>query len=82
MQTLGVLGALLILIPFAASQLNRLSTDSIAYQSMNLVGSAALTLVAVAERQYGFILLEGVWAAMSLVGLRRVLAGAGTPRGH
>lgn len=82
MQTLGVLGALLILIPFAASQLNRLSTASVAYQSMNLVGSAALTLVAVAERQYGFILLEGVWAAMSLVGLRRVLAGAGTPRGH
>jgi cbb3-type cytochrome oxidase subunit 1 len=82
MQTLGVLGALLILIPFAASQLNRLSTASVAYQSMNLVGSAALTLVAVAERQYGFILLEGVWAAMSLVRLRRVLAGAGTPRGH
>jgi hypothetical protein len=75
MQILGVVGALLILIPFAASQVNRLSTASLAYQLMNLIGAALLTVVAVVERQYGFILLEGVWACMSLIGLRRVLKG-------
>jgi hypothetical protein len=73
MQILGLAGALLILIPFAASQLNKLSTASLSYQSMNFFGSAALTVVAVVERQYGFILLEAVWAVMSLVGLRRVM---------
>ena len=75
MQILGVVGALLILFPFAASQVNRMSTTSLAYQFMNLTGAVALTVVAVVERQYGFILLEGVWACMSLVGLRRVLKG-------
>lgn len=77
-QAISLLGALLILIPFAASQLERLSTDSKTYQALNLAGAAILTTIAVLERQYGFILLEGVWALMSLVGLRRVLLRAPT----
>ena len=75
MQILGVAGALLILIPFAGSQVGRLSATSLLYQLMNLSGAAILTVVAVVERQYGFILLEGVWACMSAIGLRRVLKG-------
>lgn len=77
-QVIGVVGAVLILVPFAASQLGRLRTASLMYQVMNLSGAVLLTTIAVLERQYGFILLEGVWALMSLVGLRRVLAGVGS----
>ncbi|HTL05738.1 MAG TPA: hypothetical protein VL241_08335 [Gemmatimonadales bacterium] len=76
-QVVSLLGALLILIPFAASQLRRLAVATLAYQLPNLVGSLALTVVAILERQYGFILLEGTWAVMSLVGLIGVLR---TPR--
>ena len=72
-QIVSVLGAVLILLPFAASQVGRMKTTSLAYQLLNLIGSGALTMVAVMERQYGFILLEGSWAAMSLVGLARQL---------
>ena len=71
-QLISIAGAFLILIPFAASQLGRLRTMSWSYQVLNFVGASALTGVAILERQYGFILLEGVWAAMSLVGMRRV----------
>ncbi|MGE0864292.1 MAG: hypothetical protein AB7P34_10355 [Vicinamibacterales bacterium] len=73
MQTFSVASALLILFPFAASQLGRLSTRTLSYQVMNLAGSAGLTVVAVLERQYGFILLEGTWAVASAVGLASVL---------
>jgi len=73
LQLISVLGALLILLPFAGSQLGRLSTASVSYQIMNLVGSALLTGVAVIERQAGFILLEGTWAIVSVVGLTGVM---------
>lgn len=72
LQIISLLGALLILTPFAASQLGRLKTSSVSYQVMNMVGAGALTAVAILERQYGFILLEGVWTIMSVVGLIRI----------
>jgi hypothetical protein len=78
LQLISVVGALLILLPFGASQLGRMKTSSLAYQVMNLVGAGTLTAIAVLERQYGFILLEGVWAIMSVIGLRRVLSGTMT----
>ncbi len=72
-QIVSLVGALLILLPFAALQLNRLSSHSLPYQLLNLVGSSALTTVAIVNSQYGFILLEGVWAMVSLYGLMKVL---------
>ncbi len=72
-QGISVLGALLCLLPFAGSQLQKLATESVAYQAMNLAGSSLLATVAVIESQYGFILLEGTWAIVSLVGFVRVI---------
>ena len=72
-QAVSIIGAMLILLPFAANQFGKLGTTSLAYQAMNLIGSAALTVVAVIESQYGFILLEGTWALVSAAGLVRVV---------
>ena len=75
-QAVSIAGAILILLPFAASQFGRMATTSLAYQVMNLAGSAALTAVALIESQYGFILLEGTWAIVSAAGLARVVSSA------
>jgi hypothetical protein len=64
-QVIQIVGALIILSAFAASQLGELPTDSRLYLTLNVVGSVILAILAVVEGQIGFLLLEGVWAAVS-----------------
>ncbi len=78
LQVASVLGALLILAPFAAVQFGRLSPSSLPYQALNLLGSGTLAAIALHDRQVGFLLLEGTWAIVSLWGLLKVWR-RGTP---
>jgi hypothetical protein len=64
-------GSLLILVPFALAQLGRWRTDAPAYVWLNLVGSSVLALDAWHGGQWGFLLLEGVWALVSAWSLVR-----------
>jgi hypothetical protein len=68
-QLLQVVGALLILAAYTAAQLQRLDQHSYSYLLLNLVGSAILAVLAAMDRQWGFLLLEGVWALVSTAGL-------------
>jgi hypothetical protein len=79
-QLIQIVGALLILAGFAAAQFGRLSVESTPYLLLNLIGSAILAWLALDQRQWGFVLLETVWAAVSLWSLirtrpRRAVAG-------
>ena len=70
-QLASVLGAIMILIAYAASQRGRLSREDRAYNLLNLVGSALLAWVAIVDRRWGFILLEVAWALLSVPPLLR-----------
>lgn len=72
-QLVQIAGALLILAAFAAVQFERMRPDSRVYLALNLVGSAILAVLAWVEHQWGFLLLEGVWAIVSAWGLLRAL---------
>ena len=69
-QLVQVAGALLILVAFAAAQFGAMDPHSRVYLVLNLLGSLILAVLAWEERQWGFLLLETVWAAVSLWGLR------------
>lgn len=74
-QIIQVVGALLVLSGFAGAQFGYLSPQSVPYLVVNLIGSAILTFLAARDAQYGFLLLEAVWALVSLWGLIGVLRG-------
>ncbi|MBD0355423.1 MAG: hypothetical protein ICV58_09665 [Rubrobacteraceae bacterium] len=76
------MGAVLILTAFAAAQFGWWEQHSRAYLVLNLVGSAVLTVLAWHAAQWGFFLLEGVWALISLWGLIQVDRGRRPPEVH
>lgn len=76
-QAVSLAAALMVLIPFTATQLGRMQPTSLWYQLLNLVGAGSLTAVAILERQYGFILLEGTWCLASAAGMIRLRRSRG-----
>ena len=76
-QIVSLFGSLMILGAYAANQMGRWTATRLEYMALNLVGSAVLAVVAVVEEQWGFLLLEGVWAIVSAYALAKAL---GAPR--
>lgn len=64
-----IIGSLLVLAGFALAQWGLLDLKSLRYLALNTAGSTVLAIDAVLEQQWGFLLLEGVWAVVSSVGL-------------
>lgn len=72
-QLLSLAGAGAILLAFALQLQGVWSAKQPRYLWANFIGSAALTVVAWVESQWGFLVLESAWASVSAWGLLRAI---------
>ena len=77
-QLVQLLASLLVLMAFLAGQRGLLAPTSRTFLALNLAGSAVLAVLAARGGQWGFLLLEAVWALVSAWGLARPPAARAT----
>ena len=70
-QLLQLAGAVAVLTAFALVQTGRIEASSRTSLVLNLGGSTVLAVEAYLGSQWGFLLLEAAWAAVSAHGLLR-----------
>jgi hypothetical protein len=76
---LQFIGAIIILVPFALLLLGHMARQGAAYLWLNLIGSTLLAIDAWLQRQWGFIILQAVWALVAAWGLAQRLRGYRPP---
>lgn len=76
-QTISIVGATIVLWAYLRQQQGRWGSHETRYLAFNFVGTFVLTIVAWHESQWGFVLVESIWATVSL----RSLFGAWRRRG-
>jgi hypothetical protein len=75
-----IVGSLAVLLGFALSQWGLMNQKSLSYLLVNAIGSGLLAIDAVVEDQWGFLLLEGCWAIVSMISLVKIHVLKGTPK--
>lgn len=78
-QVLSFAGAIIVLIAYSGHQFHWMDSQRPLYNAMNAVGGAMLAWAALHPFQVGFLLMEGSWTLISLIGLSKAMARPSRP---
>jgi hypothetical protein len=70
-QLASFVGAMLILFAYAGHQMKWMDSRKASYNILNAIGSGILAYIAFHPFQIGFVVLETVWALISIYALLR-----------
>lgn len=65
----GFIGVTLLLLAFFLNLKDKIKTDSLSYLLLNFMGAGIACLASMLLNYLPFVILEGCWALVSLVGL-------------
>jgi hypothetical protein len=70
-EIMGSLGVAILLLAFVLNLLKIIKTESLSYPLLNFIGAAIACFASWLISYFPFVILEGVWAVVSLVSLVR-----------
>ena len=70
---IGFFGVFLILLAYILNVINKLKNNSLSFILLNLTGASLACLASILMNYLPFIILEGVWAIVSLFALFKKL---------
>lgn len=74
-HVIGGIGTILVLAAYFLVSTGRVTSGSIGFQGMNLVGAILLTIYGFLLFAWATVALNGIWGIIAIVALARVLRG-------
>ena len=71
LDLLGNIGVVILMITYLMLQLNKLSSDSLAYSVLNAAGAGLIVISLLFDFNLSALLMEVFWVLISLVGIYR-----------
>ena len=70
---IGFVGVFQILLAYVLNVLGKIEKEDLSFISLNLIGASVACLASILMKYVPFILLEGIWAIVSLISLIKYL---------
>jgi hypothetical protein len=70
---IGFVGVAILLAAYFLNLSNKMNKDSVFYLSMNILGAGLACYASVRLKYFPFILLEGCWTLVSIIGLIKLI---------
>jgi hypothetical protein len=71
--TLGWIGSVAVIAAYALNSLEKIKSNSIGFQLLNLSGAVLLIINSVFKEAYPFTFINTVWAIIALVSIVRMM---------
>jgi len=68
---IGAIGVTILLLAFLLNLLRKLSSNSLVYISMNIIGAGMACIASMLINYIPFVVLEGTWTLVSVIALIR-----------
>lgn len=71
---MGWIGSVAVIAAYALNSLQKIKSDSLLFQVLNLTGAILLIVNSLFKEAYPFTFINTVWAAIALVAIFRILS--------
>ena len=71
LDLIGNIGVVVLVITYGALQLNKLSSDGLAYSLLNAAGASLIVVSLIYDFNLSALLMEVFWVLISLLGISR-----------